>query len=90
MNGRLPSGPRVDNRSSHTPHPPPAPELPLVLDPKVVEAALANATAAPLTDHVTSLVLFRGVWWLDDGDAWLRITDDAFAAHLIDVHRRRQ
>jgi hypothetical protein len=66
---------------------PPVPrEVPLVLDRATIACALADGTATPLTPHVTSLVHHRGVWWLDDDDAWLQITDHTFAATLHTIH----
>ena len=66
---------------------PPAPgEVPLVLDRATITRALADGTALPLTSHVTSLVHHRGVWWLDDDDAWLQITDQSFASTLHTIH----
>ena len=90
MNGHLPSDPAPTNRSGHAPSQVPVAQLPLALDPATMQAALGDGTAVPLTTHVTSLVIYRGVWWLDDDDAWLQITDQPFAAHLNTVHERQQ
>lgn len=66
-----------------------ASEVPLVLDPGTIADAIADGTAMPLTSHVTSFVYHRDVWWLDDDDAWLQITDQTFASTL-DTIRSRQ
>lgn len=89
MNARLTPGPTPDRETLTPNHMPPA-QLPLVLDLATMEAALADGTAIPLTSHVTSLVIYRGVWWLDDDDAWLQITDHAFSAHLDAAHERQK
>jgi hypothetical protein len=94
MNARQPAAATpadaVTTTGRAAPQAPPAPsEVPLVLDRATITRALADGTAAPLTSHVTSLVHHRGAWWLDDDDAWLQITDQAFASTL-DTIRSRQ
>jgi hypothetical protein len=69
--------------------PPAANEVPLVLDRVTITRALADGTAVPLTSHVTSFVRHCGVWWLDDDDAWLQITDQAFVLTLQTIHKRQ-
>jgi hypothetical protein len=88
MNARLTPGPSPDRATLTPDHIPPA-QLPLVLDLATMEAALADGTAIPLTSHVTSLVTYQGVWWLDDDDAWLQITDQALAATLQTIHDQK-
>jgi hypothetical protein len=90
MNGRLTPGPAAASCPASAPAPASVAQPPLALAPKAMEAALAAGDAVPLTRHVTSLVTYQGLWWLDDDDAWLQITDQAFAAHLNDSHERQR
>jgi hypothetical protein len=58
------------------------PVLPLTIDAGTMAAALTDGSAVPLTPTVTGIVAYQGQWWLDDDDAWLLITDEAFTAAL--------
>jgi hypothetical protein len=94
MNARQPAAATPADAATTTgpaapPTPPDPGEVPLVLDRATITRALGDGTAVPLNRHVTSFVHHRGVWWLDDDDAWLQITDQAFASTL-DTIRSRQ
>jgi hypothetical protein len=90
MNARPTPGPGpAPDRVTVPPHQMPLAQPPLVLDVATMETALADGTATPLTSHITSLVTYGGAWWLDDDDAWLQITDHAFAARLEAIHERQ-
>jgi hypothetical protein len=95
VNARQPAGASpadaVTTPGREAPQAPPASsEVPLVLDRATITRALADGTAVPLTSHVTSFVHHRDVWWLDDDDAWLQITDESFIATLHIIHSRQE
>jgi hypothetical protein len=63
--------------------------LPGLLDVETIRNALADGTATLLTKNVTSLVTYRGQWWMELPDAWILITDEDFVTSLNARHARR-